>query len=236
MPKLKRSITATGLTLALAVGLAACGANNDDAAPADTAPSASASPSVSQAADTTDADAQASPSQTSTSPSTSPSPSGPYEPATSKHPAQNVPEPGPLPEVAKEKSKAGQVAFIEHWFKEINYGFETGELRPDFRELNGPECSFCRAVEDHLASAAEDKAWSTGGKLTFRNIRPTLKPLEKDRYLIELDVLEEERHYYKKGHSEPVATNQQVDQPDAAVLLIRKNGHWLVGGYYADKN
>lgn len=212
MRNLKRTATAGGLIFSLAAGLAACSADIDDGAPAGTAPPAS------------------------TSPSASPSQSSPYEPATPQRPARNVPEPGPLPEVAKEKSKAGQVALIEHWFKEINYGFETGELRPDFKELNDPECSFCRAVEDHLASAAEDKAWSTGGKLTFRNIRPTLKQLEKDRYLIELDVLEEERHYYKKGHSEPVATNQQVDQPDAAVLLIRKNGHWLVGGYYADKN
>ena len=233
MPDLRRSTIATGLTLALAVGLAACGANNDDAAPADTAPSASASPSVTQVADTP---APPSPASSAASPSESASPSGPYEPATSKHPARNVPDPGPLPKVAKEKSKAGQVAFIEHWFKEINYGFETGELRPHFKKLNDPECNFCKAVEDHLASAAEDKAWSTGGKLTFRNIRPTLKQLETDQYLIELDVLEEERHYYKNGHSEPVATNQEVDQPDAAVLLIRKNGHWLVGGYYADKN
>ena len=231
MPDLRRSTIATGLTLALAVGLAACGANNNDAAPADTAPSAS------QVADTS-ATPSATPSASAspTSPSESASPSGPYEPATSKHPARNVPDPGPLPKVAKEKSKAGQVAFIEHWFKEINYGFETGELRPHFKKLNDPECNFCKAVEDHLASAAEDKAWSTGGKLTFRNIRPTLKQLETDQYLIELDVLEEERHYYKNGHSEPVATNQEVDQPDAAVLLIRKNGHWLVGGYYADKN
>lgn len=236
MPKLKRSITATGLTLALAVGLAACGANNDDAAPADTAPSASASPSVSQAADTTDADAQASPSQTSTSPSTSPSPSGPYEPATSKHPARNVPDPGPLPKVAKEKSKAGQVAFIVHWFKELNYGRETNELRPEFWEMTSESCSYCLRLHKSFKVMQKKKSWVTGGNIIAKNIQPNIKPLDDGIYEVDLTVIEEPLERFVAGNAETVEQDSGGTVEHAFAELRRVNGQWRLEGIYPSAN
>ena len=73
-----------------------------------------------------DTSATPSPASSVASASESAAPSGPYAPATSKHPARDVPAPRPLPKVAKEKNKVGQLAFTEHWFKELNYAWETG--------------------------------------------------------------------------------------------------------------
>ena len=235
MPKLKRSITATGLTLALAVGLAACGANNDDAAPADTAPSASASPSVSQAADTTDADAQASPSQTSTSPSTSPSPSGPYEPATSKHPARNVPDPGPLPKVAKEKSKAGQVAFIEHWLKELNYGWETGSFRDEFWEITSRDCKYCNEINKTFARMKEHKAWTVGGEIRYKNLHAPNKKLDDGNYYVTFTVHEAERSYFVPGKAEAEQTVAANSTDDGMLVLERVDNRWKIEGFYGVK-
>lgn len=236
MPKLKRSITATGLTLILVAGLAACGANNDDAASADTAPPAAASPSVSQAADTTDADAQASPSQASTSPSTSPSASGPYEPATSKHPARNVPEPGPLPEVAKEKSKAGQVAFVEHWVKEFNYGLETGKVRPEFWEMSSKTCDYCQALQDAVDYMQKDKSWNAGGDLSLNRVRPDLRSLENGIYEVRISITGSARKRYVPGKVDPVEQYPEVTLEHAFIKLRRVNELWQLEGLHQIAN
>lgn len=235
MPKRKRSITATGFTLALAVGLAACGANNDDAASADTAPPAAASPSVSQAADTTDADAQASPSQASTSPSTSPSPSGPYEPATSKHPARNVPEPGPLPEVAKEKSKAGQVAFVEHWLKELNYGWETGSFRDEFWEITSRDCKYCNEINKTFSRMKDHKAWTVGGKIRYEKIKAPNKKLDDGNYYVTFTVHEAERSYFVPGKAEAEQTVAANSTDDGMLVLERVDNRWKIEGFYGVK-
>ncbi|WP_370991799.1 DUF6318 family protein [Arthrobacter sp. HMSC08H08] len=109
MTNLKRSSIATAMTLALASGLASCGAN-DDAKPAEAVPSASSSDKEAKDENTSGSGKESAKPK----PSASPSPKRPYKPATPKRPARNVPAPGPLPEVAKEGSKAGQIAFVGH--------------------------------------------------------------------------------------------------------------------------
>ncbi len=115
MTNLKRGAIATAMTLALASGLASCGAN-DDAKPAEAATSVADSPALSPSE--TDPKGKGTTgngkSSAKSKSSASPSPKGPYKPATPKRPARNVPAPGPLPEVAKEGSKAGQIAFVGH--------------------------------------------------------------------------------------------------------------------------
>lgn len=236
MPKLERSITATGLTLILVAGLAACGANNDDAATADTAPLASASPSVSQVADET----KVSPSSeaegsSSASPSTSPSPSGAYEPATSKHPARNVPVPGPLPKVAKEKSKAGQVAFVEHWLKELNYGWETGSFRDEFWEITSRDCEYCNEINKTFARMKEHKAWTVGGKLRYENIQAPNKKLDDGNFYVTFTVHEAERSYFVPGKAEAAQTVAANSTDNGMLALERVDNRWKIEGFYGVK-
>ena len=233
MPDLRRSTIAAGLTLALAVGLAACGADNDDAPTADTAPPASASPSVSQVVD---ASATPSPASSAASPSESASPSGPYEPATSKHPARNVPDPGPLPKVAKEKSKAGQVAFIEHWFKELNYGRETNELRPEFWEMTSESCSYCLRLHKSFKVMQKKKSWVTGGNIIAKNIQPNIKPLDDGIYEVDLSVIEEPLERFVAGNAETVEQDSGGTVEHTFAELRRVNGQWRLEGIYPSAN
>ena len=231
MPDLRRSTIATGLTLALAVGLAACGANNNDAAPADTAPS------VSQVADTS-ATPSATPSASAspTSPSESASPSGPYEPATSKHAARNVPEPGPLPEVAKEKSKAGQVAFVEHWVKEFSYGLETGKVRPEFWEMSSKTCDYCQALQDAVDYMQKDKSWNAGGDLSLNRVRPDLRSLENGIYEVRISITGSARERYVPGKVDPVEQYPEVTLEHAFIKLRRVNDLWQLEGLHQIAN
>ena len=233
MPDLRRSTIATGLTLALAVGLAACGANNDDAATADTAPPASASPSVTQVADSS---ATPSPASSAASPSESASPSGPYEPATSKHPARNVPDPGPLPKVARENSKAGQVAFIEHWFKEFNYGLETNDLRPEFWEMTNKSCNYCKSVQRVREMMKKEGSWTVGGELNGTKIQPDIESLENGVYQVPLVITEKASKIYLPKRSDPLEKFSGVTVEDAFVELRRVNGQWRMEGLYVDAN
>lgn len=94
MRNLRRATTATIATgLALTFGLAACGTDND-AKPAAAAASAlpSESPNGKETKDAKDLKEK--------TPEASSSPAKLHELATSKHPARNVPVPGPLPKVA----------------------------------------------------------------------------------------------------------------------------------------
>ena len=229
----RTTTTATFLTLALATGLAACGTNNDDAAPADTAPSASASPSVTQVADSS---ATPSPASSAASPSESASPSGPYEPATSKHPARNVPDPGPLPKVAKENSKAGQVAFIEHWFKELNYGRETNELRPEFWEMTSESCSYCLRLHKSFKVMQKKKSWVTGGNIIAKNIQPNIKPLDDGIYEVDLSVIEEPLERFVAGNAETVEQDSGGTVEHTFAELRRVNGQWRLEGIYPSAN
>ena len=225
----RTTTTATFLTLALATGLAACGTNNDDAAPADTAPPASASPSVTQVADSS---ATPSAASSAASPSESAAPSGPYEPATSKHPARNVPDPGPLPKVAKEKSKAGQVAFIEHWVKEFNYGLETNDLRPEFWEMTSKSCDYCQGLRDGYKVMQTQKTWNVGGDLTLKDIYPDLREYNDGLYEVQFTVTETPRKRFAHGKSKPIEELRGGTELNAFVKLRRVDGKWQMEGLY----
>ncbi len=235
MINLKRGSIAAAAVLALSAGLAGCGANSEDAASAET------TPSVSQAADTADAKGKADASapassgaETSSRPS--PSPAGPYEPATSKHPARNVPDPGPLPKVATEKSKAGQVAFIEHWFKEFNYGLETNTVRPEFWEMTSKSCNYCKSVQKVREMMKKDNSWNIGGELNGTKIQPDIESLENGVYQVPLVITEKSRKRYFPNNPEPVEEFEGGTVEDAFVELRRVNGQWRMEGLYVDAN
>ena len=231
MTNLKRSAIATALTLALVSGLAACG-SSDDAKPAEAAPSASPPASQSDKEAKGKAASGSGKEPAKPKPSASPSPKGPYKPATPKRPAQNVPVPGPLPEVAKEESKAGQVAFIEHWAKEFNYAVETGKLRPEFWEMTSRSCNYCKEVERALKNMEEQKTWNVGGDITVDNIRPDIEPLEDGIYEVRFSVSETARKRYASGKTKPVEEYPAGAVDQAFVELRRVEGQWRLEGFY----
>ena len=235
MTNLNRSAIAAVLTLALASGLAACG-SNDDAKPAEATPPASApgSPSDKEAKDE-DASGSGKESVKAES-SASPSSKGPYKPATPKRPAQNVPAPGPLPEVAKEESKAGQVAFIEHWFKEFNYTVESGEFSPEFWKITNKSCIYCKGVQKVLKMMEKDKSWNIGGELIPEKIEPTLESLDNGIYQIRLIVIEKPRKRYFPGNPRPVERFPGATLDDTFVELRRVDGQWRMEGVHRIAN
>ncbi|MCT1686811.1 DUF6318 family protein [Pseudoglutamicibacter cumminsii] len=233
MINLKRSSIVAAAVFALSAGLAGCGASGEDLA------SAEETPSVSQAADTAkatptaeaEASSKASPSP-STEPTATPSPSGPYEPATSKHPARNVPAPGPLPKVAKEKSKAGRIAFVEHWLKELNYGWETGSFRDEFWEITSGDCEYCQAINRTFARMKKDKAWIVGGKIRYENLHAPNNKLDDGNFYVTLTVHEAERSYFRPGKTGAVETVPSSSADNGMLVLERDDKGWKIRGLY----
>lgn len=233
MIDLKRSSIAAAAVFALSAGLAGCGASGEETASADETPSVAQAADTAKATPSTAAQASgmASPSS-STQPTATPSPSGPYEPATPKHPARNVPDPGPLPKVAREKNKVGQLAFAEHWFKEVNYAWETGGFRDEFWEITSRDCEYCQAAERVFARMKEDGAWIVGGYNHFENIHAPNKKLDNGTYYVTFTAREEERIFFRPGQAKAAETTAAGSTHAGTLILKRKDNGWEVQGVY----
>ncbi|WP_394940801.1 DUF6318 family protein [Psychromicrobium sp. YIM B11713] len=133
------------LILALGTGLTAC----SDGGKA--APSSSASLQTA--------------SQDKTTPATlpSPSPTQPYQPATVKGPAKNVPVPVKPPE-ADEFSERGLKAFAAYWFNVFNYAAETGDTE-SYEKITQSTCTYCYKIIGNIKALYKSKGWNVGGKV-----------------------------------------------------------------------
>ena len=233
MIDLKRRSIAAVAVFALSAGLAGCGANSEDAASAETTPSVSQEADAAKATPSTAAQAsgKASPSN-STQPTATPSPSGPYEPATPKHPARNVPDPGPLPEVAKENSKAGRIAFVEHWLKELNYGWETGGFRDEFWEITSRDCKYCNGIEETFTRMTKDNAWTVGGKIRYENLYTPNKQFVDGNFYVTFTAYEDERSYFRPGKTTAAQTVRANSAEGLMLVLERHDNGWKVEGFY----
>ncbi|OFT22941.1 DUF6318 family protein [Arthrobacter sp. HMSC08H08] len=238
MTNLKRNAIATVLALSLASGLAACG-TNDDAKPGEAATSVAESTSTSPGGNEAE-DKEARGKGTSGSgkgsgnskPSASPSPKGPYKPATPKRPAQNVPVPGPLPEVAKEESKAGQIAFVEHWLKELNYAWEVGSFRKEFWDITSRKCEYCKDIDKAFSLMKQDKAWIVGGQLRYEDIKAPNEELDDGNFYVTFTVHEDKRSFYRPGKTKPVESTSAGSADNGMLVLERKDNGWKVRGFY----
>ena len=233
MTDLKRSAIAAALTFTLVSGLAACG-TKDDAKPAEAATAATESSSERQSdEEAKDENVSGSGKESaSVKPSASPSPTGPYKPATPKRPAQNVPVPGPLPEVAKEESKAGQIAFVEHWVKEVNYAMESRQPTRLFQEMNGAKCKYCKKIKTSADNLRKTKTWVVGGKIRLEHLRPEPRQSSDAEYRVTTHASNDKILVYTKNSTKPVQTVPATKQPNGFVALEWREDKWVVKGFY----
>ena len=151
--------TATAVTasLALTLALSACS----------TPPTPSPEPTSSGTSSTSGSPTSAPPPTSSAAPtaSTPPAPDTAYQPATPTSPAKNVPKPV-MPALAKEKSEAGQKAFIKYWLETYNYAFDSGDVGP-LRAASASDCDYCsKAVKGVDVLRKQNATWRVGGGVT----------------------------------------------------------------------
>ncbi|WP_146070498.1 DUF6318 family protein [Arthrobacter sp. 08Y14] len=166
---------ALGLAAILVLG----GCSGDGGEPgAEAAENSSSSPTASE-----------SPTE-SASPSATPTPTAAaYKPATAEGPAENVPLPV-MPDVAKEESKEGLIAFGDYWFSLLNYGYETGDASP-VKELSTPECQLCEFYYVDLEEGYENDDWILGGKINITSSGTQFEKTPNGRYQLLLSVQQE---------------------------------------------
>lgn len=104
----------------------------------------------------------------SESPTPLPMPTPSYSQASGDGPAANVVLPA-LPEVAKQETKEGFLAFVEYWFDLINYGYETGDVEP-VRAISGPNCKICVNFYEDIPVPYAAGGWLEGGYVEVEDL------------------------------------------------------------------
>src|SRR5688500_10761674 len=86
--------------------------------------------------------------------------------STSEAPSASPSAPPVMPAAAKEKTKAGAIAFARGFLNTLNYSGATGNTQP-LRSLYMPLCTRCEAVADAI-----DRTYSDGGSIDGGAWRP----------------------------------------------------------------
>ncbi|MFJ2508756.1 DUF6318 family protein [Arthrobacter citreus] len=112
------------------------------------------------------ASSAAAPSEPPT-PTPTPTPSPSYSQASGAGPAVNLELPV-MPEVARQETADGLLAFVDHWFGLVNYAYQTGDIGP-LQAVTTPECGVCRGVYETGPGAYADGGWLEGGQVEYEN-------------------------------------------------------------------
>lgn len=97
-------------------------------------------------------------------PSSTPKPTPTPVPASSNGPAKNWPVPK-MPDVAKEKSEKGIVAFTKYWFDLVTYSDNTNDTAP-IKAVTSRECHLCaKQIIDPVDYNKSVGAWRSGGDI-----------------------------------------------------------------------
>lgn len=164
------------LGLAAVLVLGGCSGSGDEPN-AEAAENGSSSPAA----------AESSTPSESVTPSATPTPTAAaYKPATAEGPAENVPLPV-MPEIAKEQSKEGLIAFGQHWFDLVNYGYETGDAAP-VREISAPDCERCEIFYMDLEEGYVNDDWIHGGKININSSGTQFSKTPQGRYQLLLSI------------------------------------------------
>lgn len=163
----------------------------------------------------------------SVTPSATPTPTAAaYKPATAEGPAENVPLPV-MPEIAKEESKEGLIAFGQHWFDLVNYGYETGDAAP-IREISAPDCEICASFYEDLEEGYANDDWIQGGELTIRSSGTAFVKTPDGRYQLLLSVIQGAGS--NRGPNGKVYGELSGDEASTAQIMeaTYESGRWIV--------
>jgi len=98
-----------------------------------------------------------------------PSPKEPTETASKPTPTSTATLPA-MPDQAKEDSKEGAAAFVDHWIQVLNYSMATGDVR-ELSRLSTDNCSGCQKYVESIRSMYERGGYLKGGMWDIENVR-----------------------------------------------------------------
>lgn len=165
----------------------------------------------------------------SVTPSATPTPTAAYKPADATGPAQNVPVPV-LPEVAKTETKEGLEAFVTHWFAQLSFAYQTGDIS-GVEAITSPGCEFCSNITSSLKTNYQGGRWLAGGKIKVPSTMTVSEPAADELYQVIVQVQQATITYHDPGGSEFRAATEPSDT--ANVLLVSfKDAAWHVVGLH----
>jgi hypothetical protein len=152
-----------------------------------------------------------------------------YQPATETSPAKNVPVPK-YPEAAKAKTKAGQKAFIEYWFKTYNYAFETGDTKP-LQAVSGKDCEFCdQVVSKSKEIVLSSKTWRISAGTNIVRSTFEYKGLAEGSEVWDARVHDARIEFWDTGgRSKKYKTSNAAHGP-ARFWTVFRSGRWFLAG------
>ncbi|MFF1253577.1 DUF6318 family protein [Pseudarthrobacter sp. NPDC058329] len=158
-----------------------------------------------------------------------PTPSAVYKPADASGPAQNVPVPV-LPEAAKTETKEGAEAFTRYWFEQLNYAYQTGDIR-GVQAVTSPSCEYCGNITDSLTTNYQENRWLAGGRITVPAATTTFERSPDGNYQVVIQVLQDTISYHQANGSEFRAATQPSNTGN--VLLVGfHDSAWRVNGLH----
>lgn len=171
-------------------------------------------------------DGDASEPEPSSTPSTSVS--------ASPTPSASVLAPPVMPEVAKEHTREGAKAFIEHFWAVANYAQRTGDVEP-VRPLVADHCAPCQAAIDAVVEVAREGGTTTGGESHVRNIR-TKRYMAGDlrfdiaTFTVDVDEMSVDYPDDSKDFVQPATSGRSE-----VTLVAQGEGGWLLTEWKALK-
>jgi len=98
-----------------------------------------------------------------------PSPKEPTETASKPTPTSTATLPA-MPDQAKEDSKEGAAAFVDHWIQVLNYSMATGDVR-ELSRLSHDDCAGCREYIDAIRTMYQSGGYRNGGDWDIDSVR-----------------------------------------------------------------
>ncbi len=97
-----------------------------------------------------------------------PTPTPSYSQASGAGPAANVELPV-FPEVARQDTKEGLMAFAEYWFELVDYTYQTGDPEP-LKAVTTPECGVCGGMFGRIPETYANGGWVEGGLVDMEKL------------------------------------------------------------------
>lgn len=163
------------------------------------------------------------PSATST-PTAAPTPTARYKPADATGKAQNVPVPV-LPEAAKAETKEGAIAFAKHWYKLLNYAYQTGEFRL-MDEVTDSSCRLCAKVRPGIKEWNSEGRWIVGGLVQAKGAYTNFVKTSQGSYQVTTQLEQSAGALYRADSS--VEKSVPASQVLADIMILRfSDGRWM---------